>query len=500
MTQYITNAHVCDILNCCYIVLYISGIKQQCFMPEQYFLWRAIGGNDVPIFKLHGVHVPHLKKTERSSPDRMPVPKSITIPMVMHIGAPAKPCVMPGDMVKVGQIIAESGGFVSAPIHTGVSGTVKKIDNFLLSSGQTVEAVIIESDGEQSIHESVAPPKVADLAEFLAAVRASGVVGLGGAGFPTEVKLTVKDLSKIEVVIINGAECEPYITPDTRTMLDDTVLVWEGIELIQKHLQVERVIIGIEDNKPQCIKVFSELCKKNSGVEVKPLPAMYPQGGEKVMIFNTIGRVVPEGKLPIDVGAIVINCTTIATIAKYIKTGMPLVEKCVTVDGSAVKEPKNVIVPVGAPLRDVFDFCGGFAEEPRKVLCGGPMMGISVTDLEAPILKYTNAIIALNEKDATPPKETACIRCGKCIDHCPLNLMPCDIETAFNRKDGATLDKLKVNICMECGCCGYICPAHRNLVQVHKLSKVMLKNYQDANKAETEKQLAAEQEKKEGAK
>ena len=469
-------------------------------MPEQYFYWRAIGGNDVPIFKLHGVHVPHLKNTERSSPERMPIPKSITIPMVMHIGAPAKPCVIPGDMVKVGQIIAESGGFVSAPIHTGVSGTVKKIDSVLLPSGQTVEAVVIESDGEQSVCESVTPPKVTDLAGFLAAVRASGVVGLGGAGFPTEVKLTVKDLSKIEAVIINGAECEPFITSDTRTMLDDAALVWEGIELIQKHLQVGRIIIGIEDNKPKCIKVFSELCKKNSGVEVESLPAMYPQGGEKVMIFNTIGRVVPEGKLPIDVGAIVLNCTTIATIAKYIKTGMPLVEKCVTVDGSAVKEPKNVIAPIGTSLADIFDFCGGFTTEPRKILCGGPMMGVSVTSLDTPIQKHTNAVIALNEKDATPPKETACIKCGKCIAHCPLNLMPCEIETAFNRKSGEVLEKLKVNICMECGCCSYICPAHRNLVQVHKLSKVMLKNYQDANKAEAEKQLAAEQAKKEGAK
>ena len=437
----------------------------------------------MPIFKLNCVNVPHLKKTEHISPQKIPIPKSVTIPMLMHIGAPAKPIVKPGDMVKVGQMIAESGGFVSAPIHTGVSGKVKKIDNILLSSGQTVEAVIIESDGEQSAYEEIKPPTVTNLEEFLAAIRNSGVVGLGGAGFPTEVKLAVKDLSKIETVIINGAECEPYITSDTRTMIDDTEFVWEGIELIQKYLQVKKVIIGIEDNKPECIKAFNDLCGKSSGVEVKSLPASYPQGGEKVMIFNTIGRVVPEGKLPLDVGVVVLNCTTLAVIAKYIKTGMPLVEKCVTVDGSAVKEPQNVIVPIGTPISDVFEFCGGFAEEPRKIIFGGPMMGISATDINAPILKTTNAVIALSEKDAVPPKETACIKCGRCVNSCPLNLMPYEIETAFNRKNGEMLEKLKVNICMECGCCSYVCPAHRNLIQVHKLSKVMLKNYQETTKA-----------------
>ncbi|NCC68812.1 MAG: electron transport complex subunit RsxC, partial [Clostridia bacterium] len=381
-----------------------------------------------------------------------------------------------------------------------VSGKVKKIDNMLMSGGQFVPAIVIETDGQQTVLEEIAPPNVTNLQEFIEAVRQSGVVGLGGAGFPTAVKLSVKDLSVIEAVIINGAECEPYITSDTRTMIDDADLVWEGIELLKKFMQVKRIIIGIEDNKPQCINNFRKMCKAGDGVEVKALPALYPQGGEKVLIFNTTGRVVPEGKLPIDVGTIVINCTTLAAIAKYIKTGMPLIEKCVTVDGSAVKNPQNVIVPIGTPVKDIFEFCGGFKSEPKKVLYGGPMMGLAIPGMDAPILKNTNAILAFAEKDAVLTEETACIKCGRCIAHCPLNLSPVDIETAFKLKNPETLGQLKVNLCMECGCCSYVCPANRPLVQVNKLAKAMLRNYQSEQKALAEKQKAKEEAKKEESK
>lgn len=426
----------------------------------------------------------------------MPVPAVVTIPMSMHIGAPAKPVVNVGDEVSVGQLIAEAAGFVSSPIYSGVSGKVKKLDDMLMSGGQFVPAVTIETDGKQTLFEGMAAPRVTNLEEFLDAVRKSGVVGLGGAGFPTAVKLSVKDLSKIEAVIINGAECEPYITSDTRTMLDDSDLVWEGIELLKKYMQVKRVVIGIEDNKPQCVSTFRKMCKAGDGVEVKALPALYPQGGEKVLIYNTIGRIVPEGKLPIDAGAIVINCTTLAAVAKYIKTGMPLVEKCVTVDGSAVKNPKNVIAPIGTPIKELFEFCGGFKAEPKKVLYGGPMMGLAVPDLDAPVLKNTNAVLAFDEKDAVLPKETNCIKCGRCVAHCPFNLAPADIETAFRLKKPEDLEALKVNLCMECGCCAYVCPANRPLVQVNKLAKVMLRDYQSAQKAAAE-MLKAKQAKKE---
>lgn len=446
--------------------------------------------------RLHGVHVPHRKNTAGEKPQRILTPALVTIPMSMHIGAPAKPVVNVGDEVKVGQLIAEANGFVSSPVYSGVSGKVKKIDDMLMSGGQFVPAIVIETDGQQTLFDGIAPPKVESLQEFVEAVRNSGVVGLGGAGFPTAVKFSVKDLSAIEAVIINGAECEPYITSDTRTMIDDADLVWEGIELLKKFLQVKRVIIGIEDNKPECISNFKKMCKQGDGVEVKALPALYPQGGEKVLIFNTIGRMVPEGKLPIDVGAIVINCTTLAAIAKYIKTGMPLVEKCVTVDGSAVKSPKNVIAPIGTPVKDVFDFCGGFKAEPKKVLYGGPMMGLAVPDLTAPILKNTNAVLAFDEKDAKLQKETSCINCGRCVAHCPFNLSPTDIETAFRTKKPEDLGSLKVNLCMECGCCSYVCPANRPLVQVNKLSKVMLRDYQNAQKAAEAMKKAKEEAKK----
>lgn len=451
------------------------------------------------IRKLRGVHAPHRKNTADCVPQRIPVPAVVTIPMSMHIGAPAKPVVKAGEEIKVGQLIAEAGGFVSSPIYSGVSGKVKRIEDILVSNGQFVPAIVIESDGKQELYESIAVPEVTDTKSFLDAVRASGVVGLGGAGFPTAVKLAV-DLQRIKAIIINGAECEPYITSDTRTMLDDADLVWEGIELLRKYLEAKRIIIGIEDNKKQCIEKFRAMCQNVSGVEVNALPALYPQGGEKVLIFNTIGEIVPEGKLPIDVGAIVINCTTLAAIARYIKTGMPLTEKCITVDGSAVKEPKNVIAPIGTPVKNLFEFCGGFKTEPKKVLYGGPMMGIAVPDLEVPVLKNTNAVLAFDEKDATPPAPTACIKCGRCINRCPLRLMPADIETAYTLKKPEDLAELKVNICMECGCCSFVCPAKRPLVQVNKLAKAMLNQYLRDKKAEEEKKKAKEEKREVAAK
>ena len=446
--------------------------------------------------KLNGVHAPHRKNTAGDKPQRIPTPSLVTIPMSMHIGAPAKPVVSVGDEVKVGQMIAEANGFVSASIYASVSGKVKKIDDVLVAGGQYIPAVTIESDGAQTAFEELTPPTVTNTDEFVDAVRRSGLVGLGGAGFPTAVKLKVSDLSKIEAIIINGAECEPYITSDTRTMIDDADFVWEGVKLLQKYMEAKRVIIAIEDNKPQCIKNFREKCQGETGVEVKALPALYPQGGEKVLIYNTTGKIVPEGKLPIDVGVVVLNCTTLADIAKFIKTGMPLVEKCVTVDGSAVCQPKNVIVPVGTPLKDVFDFCGGFKKPPKKVLYGGPMMGIAVPDLDVPILKNTNAVLAFAEEDAVLPKSTACIRCGRCIAHCPLKLMPAEIESAYKAKDFELLGELKVNICMECGCCAFVCPARRPLVQVNKLAKAGLRDYQKQQKELAEKQKAREEAKK----
>ena len=436
--------------------------------------------------KIKGIRVPHRKHTADSAPVRIEVPKTVTVPMSMHIGKPAKPVVKRGDEVKVGQLIAEADGFISAPVHSGVSGKVQKIDEMTTAMGFKVPCVVIETDGLQERADTVQPPAVSDLDSFIAAVRASGAVGLGGAGFPTFVKLSVKDLSKLDAVVINAAECEPYITSDTRTMVDRGESVFKGIELLRKYLKVNRFIIGVENNKPDAIKRMQQLAAKAQGVEVRVLPSIYPQGGEKVLVYNTVGKMIPKGGLPLDVGVIVINVTTLAFIADYIETGLPLVEKCVTVDGSAVKEPKNVIAPIGTSVADLIESAGGFKAEPAKVLYGGPMLGIAVPSLEVPILKNTNAIIAMDEKEAAPPKTTPCINCGACLNHCPLRLDPREIARAYKKGEAEDLKTLCVDLCMECGCCSYICPAKRHLVQTNKLAKAMLREYNAKQQAQKE--------------
>ncbi len=437
--------------------------------------------------KLKGIRVRHCKNTADSAPQRLPLPEKVFIPLSMHIGKPAKAVVKPGERVTVGQLIAEADGFVSAPVHSSVSGTVKKLSETAMAGGNRTTVAEIETDGAQEVCESVKPPVVTDFDSFISAVEKSGIVGLGGAGFPTYVKLGVKDLSKVEFIIINAAECEPYITSDTRTMLDKSDYISKGLDILQKYFDRAKIIIGIENNKKACIDKMQETIQGKSNVEVKVLPSVYPQGGEKVLIYNTIGRIVPKGGLPLDVGAIVINCTTLSAIAEYIETGMPLVEKCVTVDGSAVNRPMNVIAPVGAPLSALFEFCGGFRSEPKKVIYGGPMMGISVPSLDAPVLKITNAVIAMDEKDAKPPKTTACINCGECVNHCPLRLDPRAISKAYRLDLPEDLKKLSADLCMECGCCSYVCPAKRNIVQTNKLAKARLAAYLKEQKAKEEK-------------
>ena len=427
------------------------------------------------LMKLHGIKVPHKKNTANCVPVRLSVPETVRIPMSMHIGKPAKVAVKRGDTVKVGQLIGEADGFISAPVHSSVSGTVAKIEEMTLSNGAKGQCVVIDTDGEQAVFEGVKPPEVHDLDSFTEAVRQSGAVGLGGAGFPTFVKLSVKDLSKLDAVVINAAECEPYITSDTRTMLDKSDDIMRGIEAVKKYLQPNRFIIGIEKNKPEAIKKMQELASQSEGVEVKVLPSSYPQGGEKVLVFNTVGKIIPKGGLPLDVGVIVINVTTLAFIGSYLKTGMPLVNKCVTVDGSAVKEPKNVIAPIGMSIADVLEQSGGTKSEVAKALYGGPMMGLAVPSLDSPILKNTNAITAMDIKEATPPKTTPCIRCGACLNHCPLRLDPREIARAYKLGSVEDLQTLHVDLCMECGCCSYICPAHRPLVQTNKLAKALLR-------------------------
>ena len=413
---------------------------------------------------------------------RMPAPATVIFPMSQHIGAPSKPCVKVTDKVYVGTVIAEAGGYVGSPIHSSVSGTVKKIDSFLLSNGRSTQAIIIESDGEMTPDPSIAVPTVTNLEEFCAAARVSGLVGLGGAGFPTSVKLDAQKKGIIKKVVLNGAECEPYITSDTRTMLDDAEYLVKGVELLLKFISPEEIVFGIEKNKADAIAKLRKLFADYENVRVDSLPDTYPQGAEKILIYNTTGLTVPAGGLPSDVGCLVMNVTSLAFLARYIETGMPLVEKCITVDGSAVKNPMNVIVPIGTPLKDVFAFTENPTDEFGKVLYGGPMMGVAVYSLEDPVLKNTNALTALNKRDSIEPDRYACIHCGRCVSTCPMGLNPTLYAKAMNVSDktdrAARLVEANINLCIECGSCSFVCPSRRPLVETNRLAKADLREIQ----------------------
>ncbi len=432
-----------------------------------------------------GARLPHRKGTAELASVLMPAPKTVTILMSQHIGVPCKPVVKVGDLVKTGQLIAESDKLISAPIYSSITGKVKAITEVVADTGAAVEAVVIAAEGEDTLAEGIAPPKIDTLPEFIAAVRASGLTGLGGAGFPTHVKLSPSNLSEIEYLLINAAECEPYITADYRTLMENTDDVMGGILLVKEKLGIKNVFIGIEDNKPKAIELYKGLCEGKEGIAVAPLRSRYPQGAEKTLIYETTGRVVPEGKLPSVVGCIVMNVTSVAFLNSYIRTGIPLIRRCVTVDGGAVAEPKNVIVPIGTSVKDVIDFCGGYKEEPRKLLMGGPMMGLALPDDNYPTKKTTNAILAFTERECTEAPMTNCIRCSRCIYGCPVNLMPVSIEKAYMARDVQTLKELKTNICIECGTCSYVCPAKRKLVQSIKLGKALI--LEDAKKKAAEK-------------
>ena len=425
---------------------------------------------------LHGVHVPHRKKTRHLPVLRMECPKTVTISMAMHIGRPAIPCVKVGDLVQVGTKIGEADGVVSVPVYASVSGKVTKIIDLMDAHGKKNPAVVIESDGAMTPADTIAPPVVSNREDLIAAIRESGIVGLGGAGFPTHVKLNVEP-ERIDYLVVNGAECEPYVTSDTITMVERADDMARGLDALAQYMGIKEVIIGIENNKKTAIRVMKEMAASvtSCSIRVQSLPSVYPQGGEKVLVYHTTGRVIPTGKLPIDVGCLVINCTTLAAIGAYLQTGMPLVEKCVTVEGKAVRQPQNVLAPVGTSMADLFAVCGGLTEEPDKLIYGGPMMGVTVPDDSAPIMTNSNAILALTKKEAWLPKTTACIRCSACTNHCPFGLAPAALSRAYDRKDVEALKALSVDTCMECGCCSFVCPANRPMVQKNKLGKALLR-------------------------
>ena len=420
---------------------------------------------------LPGAHVPHHKNTNDSVPQAMPVPAKVYISMHMHMGAPCNPLVKKGDYVKVGQLIGSSEAFMSARTHSSVSGTVEAITTMTTSIGNVDQVVVIATDGKQEVSEEVKPPVVTNYQEFLEALKCSGLVGLGGAGFPALVKFNLKDINAVDTLVVNAAECEPYITTDLRTMLDKSDMLLKGIKAVQQFMPIKHVYIGIEDNKPQAIEKLRKEYANESSIEVVPLKAMYPKGAEKVIAYETAGKVIKEGQLPWQAGVIISNVTSMAFIGEYLTTGMPLITKTITVDGSAIKEPKNVIAPIGTPFKDIVDFCGGFKEEPAKLLMGGPMMGTPLYDVNYPLVKNNNALLAFAKADVPVYQETACIRCGRCVAACPMSLTPPALANAYAQGDTETLKKLGVLSCMECGCCSYACPAHRYIVQTMRLAK-----------------------------
>ncbi len=420
--------------------------------------------------KLNGIKLKHRKNTENSETVSMPVPAKIKLPMSMHMGAPCISLVKTGDMVKVGQKIGDSDASFSVPIHSGISGKVIAVSDYQTAMGTVCKAVEIESDGKGEISEEVKKPFVADKQSFIKAIRESGLCGLGGAGFPTHIKLNPK--TPVDTLIINAAECEPYITADYREMLENTEDVLNGIELVKNRLDIKNVKIAVEANKPEAIRKFDELVKDDNTVETVTLPSSYPQGAEKVIIYNSTGRIVKEGQLPSDVGVIVLNISTVAFIYRYIQTGMPLMTRRITVDGNAVDKPKNIFAVIGTPVIDVLDFCKTDIDAVKKIISGGPMMGMSIPDLKMPITKTTNALLAF--KAYHEHRISACIRCGRCINVCPLGLMPAEIDKAYKIKNIDDLKALKVNLCMNCGSCTYVCPANRKLAETNQLAKSLI--------------------------
>jgi electron transport complex protein RnfC len=382
-----------------------------------------------------------------------------------------------GDEVKVGQVIGDTDAFVSAPIHASVSGTVKGIETQRNAMGGNDTLVVIEADKKQELADGIKAPEITDMESFVAATRTSGLVGLGGASFPTHIKFNPKNKDEVKTFIINGAECEPFITSDHRTMLEDAQNVIDGALEIMKWLETDMGYIGIEDNKPDAIANFDKMIAEQGITNLKTfkLQARYPKGAERVLIYEITGQNCPAGVLPADLGVIVSNVTSVAFFGQYLKDGIPLIKKRMTIDGDAVKEPKNIIAPIGTQIHDIMEFCGGYKEEPSKILMGGPMMGRAIFSDAMPIVKNNNAILAFSKKQAYIPEETACINCGRCHQACPFNLLPTGLADAYERGDAQRLFDLQVMQCMECGSCSFICPARRPLAFINKLGKGLVK-------------------------
>ncbi|MCK4664299.1 MAG: electron transport complex subunit RsxC [Bacteroidales bacterium] len=427
-------------------------------------------------FAKGGVHPPENKISVNQKLEKLPLPKTVTIPISQHIGAPAIPVVNKNDIVKTGQLIAKSGGFVSTNIHSSVSGKVVKIDAMLDSTGYKQKAVVINVEGdewEESIDHNPALIKDITLTaeEIIKKVNDAGIVGLGGATFPSHVKLSVPKDKKVDCLIINGVECEPYLTSDHQLMLEKADEIMVGTQILKKALNVTKALIGIENNKPDAIQHLTETTKKYEGIEVYSLKVKYPQGGEKQLIKALINREVPSGKLPLDVNTVVHNVGTAYAVYEAVQKNKPLIERIVTITGKSVKKPSNFITRIGTPVSELIEASGGLPEDTGKIINGGPMMGKTLNSTDVPVTKGTSGILLIPEKETKRRQLQNCIRCAKCVTVCPMGLEPYILMSLTEKKMFDKAEAEKILDCMECGSCSYICPSDRPLLDYIRLGK-----------------------------
>ncbi|AST58457.1 electron transporter [Thermoanaerobacterium thermosaccharolyticum] len=422
-----------------------------------------------------GIHPRSYKELSNKYPIEEYLPKSqVIIPLQQHIGAPCIPLIKVNDYVKVGQKIGEANGFVSAPVHSSVSGKVVAIEDRPSPSGKLVKSIVIESDGEFNYDDNITPNEDINNMkpeEIRQIVREAGIVGMGGATFPTMVKLNPPSDKKIDIVILNGAECEPYLTADHRLMLEKPVDIVHGLLAIMKALGASKGYVGVEDNKKDAIKEMKKSCKEFGDIEVAVLKTKYPQGSEKHIIKAITGREIPSGKLPADIGVVVDNVGTAFAIAEAIKFGKPLIERVVTVTGEGIMTPKNLRVKIGTPFRELIEYCGGFKGTPGKVISGGPMMGIAQYSIDVPVIKGTSGILVLPEDRIALKDPKPCIKCARCVDACPMNLLPLFISAYSLKNDFNKCKEYHALDCIECGSCSYVCPSKRPLVESIRLAK-----------------------------
>ena len=440
---------------------------------------------NISTLKLH-----HNKHTAGSQAAPIAPPEEVLLPMTMHSGSPAEPIVAAGDYVRIGQLIAKAGSGMSSPVHATVSGTVTAIEPFTQADGKSVQIIRIKSDGKMEKDPNLAPPVFDDLDGFLAAMKDSGVVGLGGAAFPLWGKFDAVRRNKVDTVLINGAECEPYITSDHRIMLEEGEMLKAGIELLHKYIGA-RFVICIEDNKQDAIDNLTQVFAGVDYVEIQPLPSIYPQGAKQVLLYNVTGKVVKGGQRMASLGVLITNVSSVTKMAEYMTTGMPLVERIVTVDGTAVREPKNVKAPIGTPISHIIEQAGGLKCEPAKVLIGGPMLGTAVSSLDQPIQKVANAVLAMDKREAVKLEPSVCIRCGRCMANCPVDLnlegIAAAMEMENEDKKYTELKRLGVGQCIECACCSYVCPAHKPIMHTNNDARRFIKQYEAAHAEEGRK-------------